>query len=70
MLYLPTEGLVVPPIPDEPTEVEVKEAKDKLLICERGCSSTGLAGSSLLAGRGGPSWGQGGVAGAPRGRRP
>jgi hypothetical protein len=39
-----------------------------VLICERGCSSTGLVGSSLSAGRGGPSWGQGGAAGAPRGR--
>jgi putative transposase len=44
------------------------------LICERYCASTeGLlvvAGSSLLAGRGGPSWGQGGAARGPHGRRP
>src|SRR4029450_8596755 len=36
------------------------------LIFERVARQRDLVGSSLLAGRGGPSWGQGGVAGAPR----
>jgi hypothetical protein len=37
-----------------------------LLICERVARQRDLVGSSLVAGRGRPSRGQGGTAGAPR----